>query len=85
MIPMARNSTTLSVSPDIEMTGYDSNRLLMYHVKSPIDSSQDEARSILAKIEELPRVVAVLADIQLKGRGTQVCVSNCFRDRLACS
>jgi hypothetical protein len=73
MMASTNNATTLSsTSPGVDFIRYHDTGLLMCHLKSPINSTQDEARAMLSTLEELPRTFAVLADIQLKGRGTQV-------------
>lgn len=73
MMTNTNNATAhWSTSPGVDFIRYHDTGLLMCHLKSPINSTQDEARAMLSTLEELPRTFAVLADIQLKGRGTQV-------------
>ncbi len=49
-----------------------SSNLIWHHVTGPIGSTQDEVRKILQQhIAPNNKAIAVLADIQLEGRGTQ--------------
>lgn len=48
-----------------------SPHLIWHHCKEPIGSTQDEARRLLHQQHPMEKALAVFADIQLEGRGTQ--------------
>lgn len=50
---------------------YISSNLIWHHLTEPISSTQDEARRLLYQHHPVDKALAVFADIQLEGRGTQ--------------
>jgi hypothetical protein len=69
---LVHGKSTTTSTDSADFVRYETNGLLLCHLKSPINSTQDESRVMLSTMVELPKTLAVLADIQLQGRGTQV-------------
>lgn len=77
--PMKQQSTSGSAGSNrstvlasyLAAGGTGSSNLIFHHLREPVNSTQDEARRFLQQLEPETRALAVVADIQVAGRGTQ--------------